>query len=462
MADIENEKSNINVSPRDTHSHTHSHSDTHSDTPTRDHTKKSPRDTTTDTDTGTPRATSNTTTIRANNTTHTTTHSLTTHNSANNSTSASKQGSKNNTPRDEQHSSKTSPRQENRGPKTSPRQENRGPKTSPRQENRDPKTSPRQENRGPKTSPRQENRGPKTSPRQENRDPKTSPRDPILSNESNQVPEKPISLMSSLRKANLILEREDSVDLADAVIERARKDNHVLNPKTIEPTTPLGRRLHDIDEDAKELKKKLAATTPLEKKFMTDESNDMRKIATSVGLVSESEKLMPKPSDDVDIEDDLIALKGLVKESKKKKPISDKYLQMLQSTKSPKKPSSSTDTSRHRRSRHNLSTEPSRISQILNSGGESRWANPRSSVQFKSQYEEMMFRSMQKVLVDKKGKKKKKNDSKSGGSRNTFERLSAAKKQDQSLFYIQNENGRKFASFDGKPMCVVRSCSVIL
>jgi hypothetical protein len=268
--------------------------------------------------------------------------------------------------------------------------------------------------------------------------------------------------MSSLRKANLILEREDSVDLADAVIERARKDNHILNPETIEPTTPLGRRLHDIDEDAKELKKKLAATTPLEKKFMTDDSNDMRKIATSVGLVSESEKLMPKPSDDVDIEDDLIALKGLVKESKKKKPISDKYLQMLQSTKSPKKLSSSTDTSRHRRSRHNLSTEPSRISQILNSGGDSRWADPRSSVQFKSQYEEMMFRSMQKVLVDKKGKKKKKNDAKSGGSRNTFERLSAAKKQDQSLFYIQNENGRKFASFDGKPMCVVRSCSVIL
>ena len=58
---------------------------------------------------------------------------------------------------------------------------------------------------------------------------------------------------------------------------------------------------------------------------------------------------------------------------------------------------------------------------------------------------------MQKVMVDKKKSKKK--DAKSGdirGKRDTFERLSAVKKQDNSLFYIQNESGRKFASFNGK------------
>ena len=99
-------------------------------------------------------------------------------------------------------------------------------------------------------------------------------------------------------------------------------------------------------------------------------------------------------------------------------------------------------------------------------------------VQFKSQYEEKMFRSMQKVLVDQK--KKKKNKSKSSSSeakssahmsslavsgsgsgererqkKETFNRLSAVKKQDSSLFYIQNESGRKYASFNGACVCGV-------
>ena len=327
-------------------------------------------------------------------------------------------------------------------------QQQRVVKKSPRDDQQrhddDVKRSPRRDDQ------QQQQRVVKKSPRDEQQQQvvKKSPRDDSSS-----------SLMSSLRKANLTIERENSIDIADAVIERATREHQTINISDHNKSTPLAKRLQSIDEDKQNLKEVMNLTTPAKQ---SDKQNNILasqdvKNATVVGVVNDEVKFLPKPSDEVTLNDDVDALLGLVKKTKEKKPLSDKYLKMLEKT---KKKTSTRTPPRRRTTRYDVTTEASRISQILNKD-DSRWGNPRSSIQFKSHYEEQMFRSMQKVLIgknkcNKKKKKRGSSDAKSTSphsptrSSNTFDRLSQPKKQDNSLFYIQNESGKKFASFDGE------------
>ena len=346
-------------------------------------------------------------------------------------------------PRDEQQQQvvKKSPRDE--------QQQQQVVKRSPRDEQQQQQQVVK---RSPRDDQQQQQRVVKKSPRddqqQQQQVVKKSPRDDSSS-----------SLMSSLRKANLTIERENSIDIADAVIERATREHQTINISDHNKSTPLAKRLQSIDEDKQNLKEVMNLTTPAKQ---SDKQNNILtsqdvKNATVVGVVNDEVKFLPKPSDEVTLNDDVDALLGLVKKTKEKKPLSDKYLKMLEKT---KKKTSSRTPPRRRTTRYDVTTEASRISQILNKD-DSRWGNPHSSIQFKSHYEEQMFRSMQKVLIgknkcNKKKKKRGSSDAKSTSphlptrSSYTFDRLSQPKKQDNSLFYIQNESGKKFASFDGE------------
>jgi hypothetical protein len=371
----------------------------------------------------------------------------------------------------EKQSPRTTPRDS--GENTSPNKKSPRDKDSPRKDIGHARSSPRDNantQNDAQMSPSLSPRSTKTSPRESKpiiHHPKSSPRDQsendvTTKTETTQTQKPPMSLMSSLRKAHLTIEREDSIDFADAVIEQAGRDHQPLRVSAGDTATPLAQRLQSIEDDkeslANDMKKNLAATittTTTPTKHLDSKNKDAPPLnATAVGVMSapfsseEEPKFLPKPSEEVDLDDDVNALLGLVSKTKEKKPISDKYLKMLEKSKT-KQPT--TTTSSHRRphkSKYNITSEASRISQILNTGEDTRWANPRSTVQFKSQYEEMMFRSMQKVMVNKKNGKKKAADSKN--NKNTFDRLSTVKKQDSSLFYIQNESGRKYASFNGK------------
>lgn len=293
-------------------------------------------------------------------------------------------------------------------------------------------------------------------------------------------------ILSRLQQADRTLSLEDKTDVVDHQVEQniRRKE---LPSDLSSPTAKLQKKVIEAAEQFQaDASFSPAATTPQPstRRDGSDENDPFNATAPAASSRQGEDKILPKKSNDTEFErraegggssrrqkDD----ENTSNDNKKqKRPVSGKYLEMLERQKS-KSGAFQRQRNPQRNSRYSFSSEPSEIARILKQREASqRWADPReSSVRFKSQYEEMMFRSMQKVCIRKntRGSDDEKKQSKDGDHRSplrksktkdqggrrhnkeAYERLSAAKKQDMSLFYIQNESGRKYASFDDAKNC---------
>jgi hypothetical protein len=259
------------------------------------------------------------------------------------------------------------------------------------------------------------------------------------------------SAMSAMREAARVIEREESMDAMEAlsaaaesiqidkkqdIIKQAGDDPFALAAAEVMPAElPKKSRSASIQEDAQYLIQKMK-----EKNIMPE---------------TELEQIKPKPSEAIAIEEDVDVLLGLMKETSTKKPISARYLKMLELQKSQNR----SDSPTHGRKGKKHATELSKLSKMLHQSDGTEWGQRLSQSSFKSYNQEMLYRSMRKVADDKKrsGSKSDRHKSSAGstsaGSSSIHERLhpshkpvelhiGSGRKKDKTLTYSSYDDAR--------------------